>query len=169
MTIGTDLNVNAHHGPWLLGAGGSTYHYKSDASNLSGNLSTSTLVWSLRANGTWKFSPKLDAQIFANYRPSMKTEGGSQLAMTLLSMASRYKIWGDQGYIALRLNDPFKLQRFGYKTANGSVIEYNRQFLGTRGVYLSISRNFGKVLKLQPKTQDPDGAAQPNPGGPPGA
>ena len=169
MTIGTDLNVNAHHGPWLLGAGGSTYHYKSDASNLSGNLSTSTLVWSLRANGTWKFSPKFDAQAFASYRPTVKTEGGSQLAMTLLSFASRYKIWGDQGYIALRLNDPFKLQRFGYKTANGSVIEYNRQFLGTRGVYLSISRNFGKVLKLQPKTQDPDGAAQPIPAGPPGA
>jgi outer membrane receptor protein involved in Fe transport len=169
LQIGSDVNVNAHHGPWLLGGGASAYHYSSDASNLSGNLSTNTVVWSLRANGTWKFSPKFDAQLFANYRPSMKTEGGSQLAITLLSFASRYKIWGDQGYIALRVNDPFKLQRFGYKTANGSVVEYNRQFLGTRGVYLSISRSFGKALKLQPKSQDPDGAAQPNPAGPPSA
>ena len=169
LQIGSDVNVNAHHGPWLLGGGASAYHYSSDASNLSGNLSTNTVVWSLRANGTWKFSPKADAQMFASYRPGVKTEGGSQLAMALLSFASRYKIWGDQGYIALRVNDPFKLQKFGYRTANGSVVEYNRQFLGTRGVYLSISRNFGKVLKLQPKTQDPDGAAQPNPTGPPGA
>jgi outer membrane receptor protein involved in Fe transport len=169
MTIGTDLNVNAHHGPWLLGAGGSTFHYKSDASNLTGNLSTSTLVWMLRANGTWRFSPKFDAQVFANYRPSMKTEGGSQLAMTILSFASRYKIWGDQGYLALRVNDPFKLQKFGYRTANGSVIEDNRRFLGTRAVFLTISRNFGKALKLQPKQQDPDAAGQPNPGGPPPA
>jgi hypothetical protein len=172
MTIGADLNVNAHHGPWLLGAGGSTFHYKSDASNLSGlpgNLSTSTLVWMLRANGTWKFSQKIDASLFANYRPSVKTEGGSQLAMTLLSFASRYKLWGDQGYLALRVNDPFKLQKFGYRTANGSVIEYNQRFLGTRAVYLTISRNFGKAIKLQPKQQDPDAASQQPPGGPPPA
>jgi outer membrane receptor protein involved in Fe transport len=169
MQIGTDVNINAHHGPWLLGAGGSAYHYKSDASNLSGNLSTSTGVWLLRANGTWKFSPKLDAQVFTTYRPGYATEGGSQLAMTLISFAGRYKLWGDQGALSIRVNDPFKLQKFGYRTANGSVIEYNQRFLGTRAVFLTISRNFGKALKLQPKQQDPDGAQQPNPGGPPGA
>jgi ferric enterobactin receptor len=169
LQIGSDLNINAHHGPWLLGAGGSAYHYKSDASNLSGNLSTSTMVWNVRANGTWKFSPKFDAQLITMYRPSMKTEGGSQLAMALISMGARYKIWGDAGNIALRVNDPFKLQKFGYRTANGSVIEYNQRFLGTRAVFLTISKNFGKALKLQPKQQDPDAAQPPLPGGPPPA
>jgi len=169
LTMGADVNVNAHHGPWLLSGGGSAYHYKSDASNLSGNLSTNTSVWMLRGNGTWKFTPKLNASFFANYRPGVKTEGGSQLAMASMSFASMYKLWGDQGGITLRVNDPFKLQKFGYRTANGSVIEYNQRFLGTRAVYLMISRNFGKAIKLQPKQQDPDGAQPPTPGGPPGA
>src|SRR5207237_10885799 len=46
-TIGSDLNLNYRHGPLMLGGGGSAYHYKSDASNLAGNLSTSTFGWSL--------------------------------------------------------------------------------------------------------------------------
>jgi len=169
LTMGADVNVNAHHGPWLLSGGASAYHYKSDASNIAGYLSTNTGVWMVRGNGTWKFTPKIDAQLFANYRPSVKTEGGSQLAMTLLSFASRYKVWGDQGFVSVRVNDPFKLQKFGYRTANGSVIEYNQRFFGTRAVFLTVSRSFGKALKLQQKQQDPDGAQPPNPGGPPGA
>ena len=39
LTVGTDVNVNARHGPLQLGGGASLYHYSSDASNLSRNLS----------------------------------------------------------------------------------------------------------------------------------
>ena len=66
ITVGTDLNVNARHGPLQLGGGGSVYHYSSDASNLSGNLSASAAVWSARTNATWKFSPRADAQVFGS-------------------------------------------------------------------------------------------------------
>jgi hypothetical protein len=90
----------------------------------------------------------------------MKTEGGSQLAMTILSFGSRYKLWGDQGYVALRVNDPFKLQKFGYRTANGTVVEYSERFFGTRAVFLTITRNFGQAIKLQPKQPDPESQAQ---------
>jgi ferric enterobactin receptor len=172
MQIGTDVNVNAHHGPLLISGGGSIYHYKSDASNLSsvsGNLSTSTAVWMLRSNATWKFTPKFDASLITTYRPSVKTEGGSQLAMTIMSLASRYKLWGDAGNISIRVNDPFKLQKFGYRTANGSVLEYQERFIGTRAIFLTISKNFGQALKLQPKQQDPDAQQPPTVGGPPGA
>jgi outer membrane receptor protein involved in Fe transport len=169
LTIGSDVNVNAHHGPLLLGAGGSVYHYKSDASNLSGNLSAQAIVWSTRANATWRFSPKADAQLFANYRAPFATEGGSQLAMVSMNLGYRYKLWGDRGNISLRVSDPFKLQKFGYKTANGSVFEYSERFFGTRAVYLTISRNFGQALKLTQKQQDPDAIPQTTTGGPPPA
>jgi hypothetical protein len=75
-------------------------------------------------------------------------------------------VWGDQGNISLRVSDPFKLQKFGYRTANGTVVEYSERFFGSRAVYLTITRNFGKALKLQPKQQDPDAAAQAPPGPP---
>jgi ferric enterobactin receptor len=167
MTVGSDLNVNAHHGPVQIGAGGSMYHYSSDASNLSGNLSAHAIVWSTRANATYKFSPTMDAQGFLFYRAPYATEGGSQLANVSMNFAARYKIWGDQGNVTLRVSDPFKLSKYGYRTANGSVVEYSQRFFGTRAVFLSISRNFGQAVKLQPKQQDPDGgggvAAPPGP------
>lgn len=166
--VGVDLNINAHHGPLQIGGGGSTYHYSSDASNLAGNFSVHTLTWSARANATWKFSPQADAQLFTFYRPPVKTEGGSQLASVSMNLASRYKIWGDQGNISLRVSDPLKLQKYGYRTANGTIIEYSERFFGSRAVYLTITRNFGQAIKLQPKQQDPDAQAQPV-GPPPGA
>ena len=165
-TAGSDININAHHGPLQLGGGGSVYHYSSDASNLSGNLSTHAIVWSARTNATWKFTPLADAQAFIFYRAPFATEGGSQLASVSMNLATRYKVWGDQGNISLRISDPFKLQKFGYRTANGTVIEYSERFFGSRAVYLTITRNFGKALKLQPKQQDPDAVVTAPPGPP---
>jgi ferric enterobactin receptor len=167
LTVGADLNVNARHGPLQLGGGGSLYHYSSDASNLSRNLSASAAVWAARMNATWKFSPRADAQFFAAYRAPFATEGGSQLASVSMNLATRYKVWGEQGNVSLRVSDPFKLQKFGYRTANGSVVEYSQRFFGTRAVYLTITRNFGTALKLQPKQQDPDAVAPPTAGPPP--
>jgi ferric enterobactin receptor len=165
VTVGSDLNVNAHKGPLQLGGGGSIYRYNSDASNLSGNLSVHAMVWSARTNATWKFSPKTDAQMFAFYRAPFATEGGSQIASVSMNLAGRYKAWGEQGNISLRVSDPFKLQKFGYRTANGTVVEYSERFFGTRAVFLTITRNFGQAIKLQPKQQDPD--SQPQTGQPP--
>jgi outer membrane receptor protein involved in Fe transport len=162
-TIGSDLNLNARHGPLQLGGGGSLYRYKSDASNLSGNLSARAVVWSARTNATWTFSKRADAQAFAFYRAPFATEGGSQIASVSMNLGARYKVWGDQGNISLRVSDPFKMQKFGYRTANGTVIESAERFFGTRAVFITVSRNFGKALKLQPKQQDPDATAQTTP------
>src|SRR6201999_4667508 len=115
----------------------------------------------------WKFGNVADAQAFAYYRAPYATEGGSQLAQVSMNFATRWKVWGDQGNISLRVSDPFKLQKFGYRTANGSVFEYSERFFGSRAVYLTISRNFGQALKLQPKQQDPDALSQPTTGTPP--
>lgn len=155
MTVGADLNLNYHQGPLQLYGGGSASHYRSDASNLSGNPSAQDIIWSLRANGTWKFSNLFDAQLYAQYRAPFNTEGGSQLASASVNTGARYKIWGDQGNISLRISDPFKLQRFGYRTDNGTVLEYSSRYNGSRAVYLTVTRNFGQALKLRPKS-DPE-------------
>jgi outer membrane receptor protein involved in Fe transport len=164
--IGADVNVNAHRGPLQLGGGGSIYQYKSDAGSLGSNFSVNSPIWSLRSNAVWVFNKKSDAQAYLFYRAPAKTEGGSQLASVGMNFGYRYKVWGDKGNIALRVSDPFKLQKFGYRTANGSVIETSERFFGTRAVFLTISRNFGQALKLQQKSQDPD-AIPTTTGGPP--
>jgi len=162
--VGTSLNANYRHGPLTSGLGVSSSYYTSDASNLtvtSSNLSTKAFMWSLNGNGTWKFSNTVDAQGFGFYRPATKTEGGSSIASVNMSFGARYKIWGDQGNISVRVNDPFNMQKFGYRTANGQVIEYSERFFGARAVFLTVSRNFGQALRLRPKS-DSEG----NPAGP---
>ena len=107
-----------------------------------------------------------DAQAFAFYRAPFATEGGSQLASVSMNLAGRYKVWGDQGNISLRVSDPFKLQKFGYRTANGTWSNTASASSARARCILTITRNFGKAIKLQPKQQDPDAQAQT---GPPGA
>ncbi len=162
MTVGADLNLNYRRGPLQMYGGGSASRYKSDASNLAGNPSAQDIIWSSRVNATWKFSPLFDVQAFANYRAAYKTEGGSQLANGNISGSMRYRIWGDQGNISLRFSDPFKLQRWGYRTANGTVIESGRRYHGSRAIFITVNRNFGKPLKLKPRSE-PEG----QPSGPP--
>ncbi|MDB4888371.1 MAG: TonB-dependent receptor, partial [Gemmatimonadetes bacterium] len=151
-TIGTDLNLNVHGGPVTLNASGSAYHYSSDASNLSPALSASDIVWSTRLNSTYKVSPKLDGQAFVNYRAPYRTEGGSQLANVNMNFSMRYKPWGDQGgAVSLRVSDPFGLSKYGYRTANGTVVEFAQRYFQQRALFLTVSRNFGQELKLKPK------------------
>ncbi|MDB4899179.1 MAG: TonB-dependent receptor, partial [Gemmatimonadetes bacterium] len=166
-TAGTDLNVTYRTGPLILFTGGSAYHYSSDAANLSTNLSTRAFVWLVRANATWKFSPLTDAQLFAHYRAPYAREGGSQTAFAMMNFAVRRKLWGDQGSLALRISDPFSLMSFGFRTADGRVIELNERRWGTRGVFLTVTRSFGQQLKLKPKAQEGE-QQQPPSGGPPG-
>ncbi len=161
--VGTDLNMTYRNGPLTLLTGGSAHHYQSDAANLAGNISIHASWWSTRANATWKFTPLTDLQLSANYRSPYPTEGGSQTALVFMNVALRRKLWGDQGSATLRVNDPFNLLSFGYRTGDGRVNEiYTRRF--ARGASISISRNFGQQLKLRPR-QDPEVQGPPQPGG----
>ncbi len=163
MTAGADVNINYRRGPLQLYGGGSASRYKSDASNLAGNPSAQDIIWSSRVNGTWKFSNLFDVQAFANYRAGFKTEGGSQLASGNIAGSMRYKIWGDQGNISLRFADPFKLQRWGYRTTSGTVVEYGKRYNGSRAIFVTVSRNFGKALKLRPRSEPEAQSGPPTP------
>lgn len=166
LTMGSDLNVTYRHGPLTLLSGGSAYHFRSDAANLPGTFSARAFVWSTRVNVTWKLSPVTDGQLLANYRAAYATEGGSQNALVLINVALRHKLWGEQGSVALRITDPFNLLAGGYRTADGRVIESNRRTYGSRGVFVTISRNVGQQLKLRLKQQDPESQTSPQPGTP---
>jgi outer membrane receptor protein involved in Fe transport len=162
-TVGADLNVNYRRGPLSLFGGASGWRYTSDAANLPGDLSTRATVWSLRANVTWKFSRLTDGQLFTNYRAPSATEGGTQTAFAMVNLAVRHKLWGDQGSLSLRVSDPFSTMSFGYRTADGRVIELSERRFGQRGLFITLSRNFGQQLKLQPRQQEPEAQQQPGP------
>jgi ferric enterobactin receptor len=162
MTVGADLNLNYRRGPLQLYGGGSASRYKSDASNLAGNPSAQDIIWSSRVNATWKFSTVFDVQAFANYRAGYKTEGGSQLANGNIAGSIRYKVWGDQGNVSVRFADPFKLQRWGYRTTTGTVIETGKRYNGSRAIFVTVNRQFGKPLRLKQRSE-PEQSGPPTP------
>ncbi len=157
---GVDANVQFHTGKLRLFTGGSVYHYRSNASNLPTNLSTSANVWSTHVNGTWSFSKTLDLQTFMNYRAPMATEGGRQRAMTMMNFALRQKLWSDKGSITVRVADPFNMMTFGGTTINSRVIQSTVRHFGMRGIVIAFSRQFGEQLRLRP--QQPDDQQQQN-------
>jgi hypothetical protein len=165
LTAGADLNVNYHTGPVTLFGGGSAYRYTSDAANLAGDLSTRAVVWSARLNGTWKLSTVTDLQGFVNYRAPYATEGGSQTAFVFMNLAVRRKLWGDQGSLTLRVADPFNVMSYGFRTRDARVDELTERHFGVRGLFITVSRNFGQQLKLRPRQQEPEA---PTASGPPG-
>jgi outer membrane receptor protein involved in Fe transport len=166
LVVGSDLNLTYRYGRLSLFGGGGAFHYTSDANNLPGDLSTRAFSWSARTNATWRLTPTLDGQLFANYRAPTATEGGSQTAFVMTNFALRQKLWGDKGSLTLRVSDPFSLTKFGFRTADGRVIELTERRFGMRGVFLTVSRNFGEQLKLRPRQQEGEPQTGPQPGVP---
>jgi outer membrane receptor protein involved in Fe transport len=166
LVTGADVNVTFRRSALTLFGGGSIYHYSSDASNLAGDPSAHSVVWNARGNVTLKLSPVTDLQGFANYRAPSATEGGRQSAFVYMNFALRRKMWNDKGSVTLRLSDPFNLMKWGYRTADGRVVELNEQHFGQRGLFFTISRTFGQQLKLRPQQQDTESQGPPQPGPP---
>ncbi|HVX38429.1 MAG TPA: outer membrane beta-barrel protein, partial [Gemmatimonadaceae bacterium] len=135
--------------------------------NLAGNLSTHAIVWSARANVTYKITKTLNAQAFDNYRSAYATEGGRQNAFTMLNIAIQKQLWGNKGSVTLRIMDPFNQFNFGSVTTNPQVIQEMNRHFAFRGVGITFSRNFGQALKLRPKTvNDPTAQTPGQPGTP---
>jgi ferric enterobactin receptor len=156
-SVGTDLNVNIRGGRLNLVGGGSTWRYSSQA----GDLSASSFVWSARTNATWKLNSTLDGTLFANYRAPMKVEGGRQLAFFMTNFSLRQKLWGDQGSVTVRVQDPFSTMKWGFRTEDGRVTELMERRFGMRGLFITVSRNFGQQLKLKPRQEDGQQGGQP--------
>ncbi|HEY2026365.1 MAG TPA: TonB-dependent receptor [Gemmatimonadaceae bacterium] len=168
ITMGTDLNATYKVGNLNFFGGGSAFHYHSDASNISGDvspnagdLSTTAFFWSLRANATYKLTPQTDVQVSSNYRAPFRVEGGSLTAFAFTNLSVRQKIWGDQGGITLRVVDPFNTMSFGFQTADGHVVESQSKRYGMRGVFLSVNRMFGQQPKLQARPQEQEQTGPP--------
>jgi ferric enterobactin receptor len=165
-TIGGDLNVTYRRGRLTVFGGGNVWRYTSDAANLPGDLSTRGTGWGVRTNVTWTFSPTTDGQLFANYRAPYATEGGTQRAFSMMNIALRRKLWGDKGNLSVRISDPFNMMSWGYQLADGRVIELSERRFGQRGIFVTVSRNFGKPLRLRPRPQEPEPQMAPQPGPP---
>jgi len=154
MYAGANLNVNYNVDRLALSGGGGAYRFTSDPGSLDSRLSVNAMIWSVRANATWNFTRTTDGQLAANYLAPTTVEGGRQAAYVMLNLAARHKLWHDEGSVTLRLTDPFNLMTYGVHVQDQGRSQEIRQNFGLRGVYLSISRNFGQQIKLRARQDD---------------
>jgi len=160
-SYGADLT-----GSWRLGrlsgfAGMSGFKVVTDGSNLDTDVSSDAVSWSTRTSASWRATNKLDLQGFLMYRAPMDVEMGRISGMTMLHLSSRYKV-SDRTNLALRVVDPFNTMGFHFTTSDERHFQESRRSFGARGVYLTLSYNFGQQprLRQRPQQQDPDQTPQ---------
>jgi outer membrane cobalamin receptor len=160
-SYGTDVT-----GSWRLGrlngfGGFNVFRVVTDGSNLETDVSNDAVSWSTRASATWRASDELDLQGFVMYRAPMAVEMGRISGMTMTNLSSRYKV-SDRTNLTLRVQDPFNLMGFHFITSDERHFQESRRSFGARGVYLSLSYNFGQQPRVRQRTQqqDPDQAPQ---------
>jgi hypothetical protein len=149
--MGSDLNIMRHQGALTLLVGASAYHFRSNAANLSEQLSTIADVWSAHASATLAISRALSLQLFASYRSPVANEGGVDKSLVFTNIALRRKLWDNQGSITLRTVDPFSLTKFGSTTSNAWIVQSTERSSGMRGVFIFLTRNFGEQPSLPPR------------------
>lgn len=152
--VGSNLNVSVHRGPLALSGGGSAFRLTSDASEIPGHFSVNTFAWSLRGDARWQFDALTTGEISAHYLAPMGIEGGRQASYTLLDVAFEHQLWHKQGSVVLRFADPLALTSLGLRTETDAMLLVTHQTLGTRAVSVSISRSFGRQLKLHAPPTD---------------
>jgi hypothetical protein len=160
VTTGADVTVSVRRGPVSLFGGGSGYRYSSEA----GQLSTTAFVWSARGNATVRLSAVTNVQLFLNYRAPIRTEGGVQSAFVFTNLSLRRLLWKGAGTLTVRAADPLNLSKYGFRTNDGRTVSLTERQFGFRGLFLTVSRNFGKQIKLRSREQDDQ-----SPPTPPGA
>ncbi len=169
-SYGTDLNGNLRAGRLTLFGGGSVFGVRTDAHNVTPDVSFRGSGWNARGNVTYKVSPIVDVQAFVFYRAPQQIEGGRLRGFTWNSLALKGKLNGDQSTLTLSAQDPFNLIRFGSQTVNGPLVQTTTTRFGARALRLSYNYTFGKPPQFRPSKGD----AQPAPsdagsgGGPPG-
>lgn len=171
-SYGADLNttVRVAGGRFTLFGGGSAFGARTDARNVTPDVSFATGGWSARANGTLKLGPLYDLSTFAMYRSPQATEAGRQRYFAMTTFALKRRLRGDAATLTLRATDPFNTMGWGVRTAAAGVVQtVDRQF-GARALGVAFNYAFGQAPRLRPPAAGDQQAPQNGgaPGGPPG-
>jgi outer membrane cobalamin receptor len=159
-SYGTDVT-----GSWRLGrfngfSGFNVFRVVTDGSNLDTDVSNEAVSWSTRASATWRPTERIDLQGFVMYRAPMNVELGRISSFTMMNVSSRFKV-SERTNMTVRVQDPFNLMGFNFVTSDARHFQESRRSFGARGVFLSLSYNFGQQPRARQRTQqEPEQAPQ---------
>lgn len=149
-SYGTDVTAMLRGGPWNGMVSVSAFRTATAADASVGSApEVEAFGWSVRANGSWKINPALDAQAFLMYRAPMDIEIGRLSGLTMMHFALRQKLLGDKANLTLRVVDPLAQMRVQLRSSDERHVQDLTRSYGARGVYLTFGYSFGQQPKIR--------------------
>ncbi|MFL5617257.1 MAG: TonB-dependent receptor domain-containing protein [Gemmatimonadaceae bacterium] len=159
---GTDVNGSIRLGKRFNGfAGGNIFKLVTEGGSTTSIAGTDAVTWMLRFNGTVDLTPTLSLQGFYMYRAPMKIEGGRFSKMQFTNFSLRKKLDGEKASVSLRVQDPFRTNKFRVQAGTSTLTQITERNPGVRGAFLTFQYNYGQ----QPRMRQPQQQDQPQQGG----
>ena len=153
---GTDVNGSIRLGKKFNGfAGGNIFKIVTEGGSTTSIAGTDAVTWMLRFNGTYDVTPTLSLQGFYMYRAPMKIEGGRFSKMQFTNFTMRKKLDGEKASVSLRVQDPFRTNKFRVQAGTSTLTQITERNPGVRGAFLTFQYNYGQQPRVrQPQPQD---------------
>jgi outer membrane receptor protein involved in Fe transport len=143
----------------------SVYRERHDASNLTQREQQDATLWSVGGNGTYKLTSKVDLQGWVRYNPAQTLAQGRQSGNLYMNIGARTKL-GEKAWIALFINDPFKLWKYEFVSRDASFVQSSVNRGTIRRSALSFGWSWGKPPETKarrPAEEAPSQEPQPGP------
>lgn len=152
---GADLNGSLRVGQVFSGfAGFNVFKVVTEGTSGESSLSSNTITWSGRVNGTLNVTPRTSVSAMYFYRAPMKIERGRFDAFGFANFSVRQKLYGEKASLTVRVSDPFNQQRFRVRAGDDNVIQLTERAFTSRAVHFTFQYTFGHAPRVRQRPQD---------------
>ena len=141
-------------------AGFNVFKLVTEGGSATSIAGSDAVTWMLRVNGTAELTPTLSLQGVYMYRAPMKIERGRFSKVQITNFSLRKKIDGDKASVTLRVQDPFRTNKFRVQAGTSTLMQITERNPGVRGAFLTFQYNYGQPPRVRQPQQD-----QPQQGG----
>ncbi|HEY0152494.1 MAG TPA: TonB-dependent receptor [Longimicrobium sp.] len=162
---GTDLNGTLRLGTAFSGiANVNVYKIVTEGGSGEASLSSESVTWSARLNGTANLGRRTSVTGMYSYRAPIQLERGRFEPMGFADLSAQHRLRGDKVNVTARLSDVFNTQKFRALLGDDNLIQLTERASTSRALHLSVQYNFGRVPATRPRPVTPAEAPSPFPG-----
>ncbi|MEX2282233.1 MAG: TonB-dependent receptor [Gemmatimonadota bacterium] len=156
---GADLNGQFRLGKFSGLGGFNLFKMVTDGGSES-TLSSDAVTWMTRINGTYNVTPATMLQGSYFYRAPMNIERGRFHSQSGANFSVRQKL-NERAFATLRVNDPFKTNRFRVQVGDDNIIQLTNRSFNSRAVFLSFQYNVGQAPRIRQRPEEQQAPTSP--------
>ncbi|MGH7469127.1 MAG: TonB-dependent receptor domain-containing protein [Longimicrobiales bacterium] len=149
---GADLNGQLRAGKFSWLGGFNLFKMVTDGGSES-TLSSDAVSWMARLNGTYNPTTATTLQGSYFYRAPMNIERGRFHSQSGANFSVRQKL-NERAFATLRLNDPFKTNRFKVQVGDDNIVQLTHRSFNTRALFLSLQYSVGQAPRIRQRQEE---------------